>query len=438
MRRNILLIFCLVSLWANAANRRFAYVGKLGTDISFRLDLECEEYTGFVAGETTYYRKNGKTAVIKVFGQAYDTKQDDLELHALMLSEYNGTKVCGNYYIELDSKGNYISGTWALGDKGYEMNDIETLACAKTFVKPQEVPDATGVYEFTYDTDNQYMPEQGGMLQLYADRKNIAYTISQATPNIAEAEGTTSEFCTNYFFVSIANAQYTVYTYENAVFVKRHNPDDGPCSEFGFNADIAGVYVATGRQPEGDILDAFKAEKVFGGKLPCSVFELNEAWMDAVEGETTFPDLVALKDIDGDGNAEIIARYIAGKTDRYEVSGNRAVVFTVSDGVLTPVAMAVGDLEQLEIADGYVIRCVSNARATRVTYYYYKLSGSTVCQQAMMTEAEINNFTINGSTVKEKDFKKSVKIKNRQKVDLLDGMLEVPGNEKRNENAARG
>lgn len=438
MKKYIFILLSIITLSLHAENKRFSIKGKLGDEISFRLDLEEVEYHGFVIGETTYYRKNGKVSKIKVYGNGEHTEYDGSNYHSLTLTEYNGTKVCGVFYVLFDEDGNFDNGRWVWNDKSYEMNEIENLPTnnMKTYVKPVDLEKATGVYEFSFVTNNG--DERGGTLELYSERKNLAYHICQVNPNIAETQNTTSEFFQNFSYLTVANCHYMMSSYEGVVFVKANNYNSEPCEEFGAYSDIVGEYIATGKAPTGDILNSFQEERAFSEKLPCSVFELNEAWEKAVEGETTFPDVVLLKDIDGDGNNELIARYIEGKTERYEVSDNRSAVFTVSGGELIPVAIATNDLESIEIADGYVVKVKRNERGSRTTHQFLKLTNSSADSEASMTEAEINNFTIGGKTVKEKDFKKQIKIKNRKKIEDIDGWMTLPGNEKRNENAARG
>lgn len=439
MKHYILFLLFLFAISANADNKHYALQGKLGDNINFRLDLEEEQYTNNVFGETTYFRKDGKVSKIKVYGFAYDHEFVEGKLHSIELKEFLGTKVCGYWSILLNND-TFENGMWMLNGKMYDMNEIETLPTddAPSFIKPLNISDATGVYKFTYDSGNEEMPEYGGTVQFLTKKNNLAYTICQVTPNIAEVQNTTSEFYNNILYVRSGSRTYVIQTYEDAVFISHYFPTDPPSEDFGANADITGVYIPTGEQPTGEILDFYAEEEEFSKTIPCSVFDLNDAWYDALLGETTFPDELILKDIDGDGKNEIIARYIPDKTEMYEVTGKRSAVFVVDNGVPVCVAYTDNDRESLEIADGYVIKHVSNARGSRISNFYTKIEGSTIGAQAKSIEAEINSFTIEGNTVTKKNFNKQIKIKNNIRIEKLNDWITIPGNEKRNENAARG
>lgn len=441
MKKLILFLLCLISLSANADNKHYAFRGTLGENINFRLDLEEDTYHGIVMGQTTYYRNNGKIAKIKVYGNSKKSEEANTNLRFFILSEFNGTKVCGNFMIALEADGSFNEGYWSLGNKMYGMSNVEFLPTddAPTFFKPVDIKDAGGVYEFTYASGNADMPEYGGTLQLYPYREDIAYHVSQVTPNIAETMGKMSEIFENRFYFFVGRTSYDVFAFEDVVFVKRCNPQSGHPDSFGANADIEGYYIATGKEPEGEVTNLFDEEIAFCEKYQFSVFVLNALWMDVMGGETTFPDEIIMKDIDGDGKDEVIARYTEGKTEDYEVADNRYAIFTVDDdGMLELVAAAQGKLQELEIADGYVIKNTMNSRGSRTIRKYFQLIDSAVGLNATMSDAEIDSYTIDEKTVKEKDFKKQVKLKNVIKVTDLDDWMEVPGNIHRNETAARG
>ncbi len=443
MKKLILFLLFLISLSANAANKHYALRGTLGENIDFRLDLEEDAYHGIVIGQTTYFRKNGKISKINVYGNSEEETIDGRKYRSFRLCEFLGTKICGNFHFMINADGNIDSGCWTLGDKTYGMNDgmVELLDLDgyQTFFKPVDIENAGGVYKFSYASGNEGMPEYGGRIELYPYCKNVAYHICQVTPNIAETSGKMAEIFNNQFYLFVdGDIIYDVFAFEDVVFVKHTNSKSRHPESFGANADVEGIYIATDEALGEDVQKAFDEEINFTTNHPFSPFDLNEAWMEAVGGETTFPDEILMKDIDGDGNDEVIARYTAGKTEDYEVRGNRYVVFVVVGDLLDPVAVAQGDLENLEIADGYVVKNVMNSRNTRNIHNYFQLQNSAVFLKAIKTEAEINSFVIDDNTVKEKDFKKQIKIKNSIKITDLDGWQEVPGNVYRNETAARG
>lgn len=432
-------MFLLFPLGVNAETKHISMKGKLGESISFRIDLEHDIYMGTVMGETTYYRKNGKVSNIKVYGFATKTVIFDDDYFTLELDEFDGTKMCGHFYILVSSEGRFDNGQWSFGEKTLQMNEIENLPTnnAKNYLQPLNLVEAQGVYEYSVVSNSQTLPEYSGVLQIYVQRKNFAFSISTITPNIAETKQRTSEFFKEICYFYVGKILYNILSYRGAIFVKRVHENEGQNYEFGRNADIVGVYIPTGKEPTGDILNMFDEEKEFSkANLPCSVFELNEAWEEAIGGETTFPDEMIAKDIDGDGQKEFILRYIPNRTDMYEVSGKRSAIFAYKDGKLALVAKAEGEDESLSVADKYVIKIAK--RSSRISSTYYRLSSSKVDLKATKVDAEIDSYTIEGKTVNEKDFKKQVKAKNPINIKDLDGWIEIPGSQERNENAARG
>lgn len=451
MKKLFFILFSLFALVANAENKHYAIHGTLvdnstepgQAQVDFRLDLEELEYYNLVMGEVTYYRKSGRIAKIKVYGYGYDDEYVEGTFHALTLQEFTGTKICGYWSLLFDGD-SFVNGSWSLDpDKYYDMKDVEPIPTdnVKTFFQAVDLTEAGGVYKFSYDSYNSYNDiknEYGGTLELYAQGRNLSYSICQVTPNIAEVRNTSSEFWENKLYIDVADTYYTLFAFDGVMYVMHNNLAEGPSENFGANADIVGCYIATDEAVSDDVRNAFAEEEAFSADLPCTVFELNDAWYSFIGGETTFPDELILRDLDGDGSDEIIARYIPGKTDEYEVSGERYAVFVITEGSPVCVQYASEKNESLEIADGYVIKNTSNARGTRITHYFTKLVSSDVALQATMTEAEIDSWTINGSTVKAKDFKKQVKVNNRIRIEDLTGWRTIPGNQKRNENAARG
>jgi len=446
MRHALLSLLLLLTTAVHAADetRHISIEGYLNPDsIHFRLDLEEDKYEGFIAGETTYFRKKGKTATIKVWGRGSETEVEGQKVRTIVLSEFNGTKICGMFVLILNSDKTFREGCWTLDGKVREMFDVKNIASTqnKKFLVPVDITSATGVYEFSADSGNPTMPEYGGTLQLYVDGRNIAYSACQVTPNIADTHGKMSESWGNQFYFYAGSIYYLVYTYKGAAFVVRNRwTDNGEQNEeFGHNADIVGIYIATGEKPSGVVLEAFDEEKEFSqNHLPCSVFQLNDAWIESLGGETTYPDEVITKDIDGDGIKEIICRYTPDRTEGYEVSGKRSAIFAYENGTLMLVAKSDEDLEYLSIADQYVIKSSTNSRGSRTTHRFYYLFCGKISEKATMSDADIDSYTVDGKTVSEKEFKKQIKIKNRIKIDDLDGWLEIPGNVFRNEHAARG
>lgn len=237
-----LLLLCC-ALTASADVIPWAWEGKLGANISFRLEVE-ESTFGTLIGRTTYLRKNGTTAVIPCFGHRIDYDNDDSIV--FYLDEYDGTKQCGHFYIELRD-GVIQEGNWSLLDKTYAMNSIVDLDPAPgtehLYSPVSSVSEACGEYSFTYASGNDFMPEYGGSCTITKLGGNkIHWSMSQVTPNIAEAEGD-SELHGGYFEGRFGEFTFEAYVDRRFIYVK--NTNDGPVEmdEWGAWSTIEGVYV---------------------------------------------------------------------------------------------------------------------------------------------------------------------------------------------------
>lgn len=237
-----ILLFCC-ALTASADVTPWAWEGKLGANISFRLEVE-ESTFGTLIGQTTYFRRNGKTSVIPCYGQRIEYEDD--ESIVFLLDEYDGTKQCGHFYIDL-CEGKIVEGTWSLLDKTYEMEgmiDLEPVPGTEYLYRPiSSIDEACGEYTFTYASGNPYMPEYGGSCTITKTGPNtIHWSMGQVTPNIAEAEGD-SELHGAYFEGHFGEFTFEAYVDRRFIFVK--NTNDGPIQmdDWGAHSTIAGIYV---------------------------------------------------------------------------------------------------------------------------------------------------------------------------------------------------
>lgn len=231
----------LCTLLAFADVQNIACTGKLGTSISFRLDIQINNI-GAVAGQITYYRKDNSTRMIPVFGNKIGDEDDvDFTVYA---REYDGVKVCG--YITLDIKNErVVDGRWTLDTKDLAMNSLKEsdVKPGTRFFNPvTSVSKAVGSYSFSYNSGSTMMPEYGGSCELTNSNGKIAWSMGQVTPNIAEGEGV-SEFDCSQFDGEIDNFKFSAYVDERFVYVWRTNPEAGICHEFGNNATLEGIYV---------------------------------------------------------------------------------------------------------------------------------------------------------------------------------------------------
>lgn len=237
-----LLLFCC-TLAASADVTPWAWEGKLGQNIRIRLEIEQSTF-GTLIGQTTYYRKNGKTAVIPCYG--YSIENDDDDTIVFILDEYDGTKQCGHYYMTLQG-GELKSGSWSLLDKSYEMNsmvDLNPTPGTEHFYHPvSNIDEACGEYTFSYESGNAFMPEHGGNCTITKTGPNtIHWSMLQVTPNIAEAEGD-SEFNGSYFKGHFGEFTFEAYVDRSFIYVKNTNDSPIHMSDWGNRATIAGIYI---------------------------------------------------------------------------------------------------------------------------------------------------------------------------------------------------
>lgn len=226
----------------NAKTRRYAWKGKMGTNISFSLDLQ-ENKDGIIAGYTTYYRKNGKIAKIPVYGHK---EKDGNGNFVLSLDEFNGKTICGSYSINMNGT-TFKSGSWSYKDISYDLNEIAAISPTtdRSYLHPVESANAIAPYfAFEYETDNQDNPTRGGSCDIDIEQNNVLWHMSQVNPNIAEAEGDVT-LKNSYFYKTEGEYKFKAYVDKNFILVRRTNPEDGQVSSFGAWTTLDGTYVRT-------------------------------------------------------------------------------------------------------------------------------------------------------------------------------------------------
>lgn len=229
-----LLALCYVMI-AIASVKHYAWKGQLGTSINFKLEVQ-ENEMGAIAGQTTYYRKNGKISVIPVYGHRINYRD---ATSAIALNEYEGTKICGTFYILLKEK-TVIEGNWHLMDRSYKMYvQNVTPNQSQRFLQPiTSLTQAKGEYSFTYDCGLE--DPCGGSCTLKVFGNKLKWDMVQVTPNIAEGTGT-SMLQGSKFGGKTGNFHFVAYVDKHFVYVKRIN--DGPLDDFGAHATLEGIYV---------------------------------------------------------------------------------------------------------------------------------------------------------------------------------------------------
>lgn len=227
-------------LLAKADLTHYALEAKLGESIRVKLELQ-ENNFGVLAGQSTYYRKNGSQSVISVFGYRIDNDDDA----TLLLNEFDGIKICGDFTLTVKD-GEITEGRWALNDKSYEMNSIVKLSpdYSQRFFHPvSSASKAVGEYGFTYVGING--DERGGHCTLKMVGNRLKWDMQQATPGLAQGTGT-SVFADSGFKGREGTFKFEAYVDERFVYVKHLNPEDGGNEDWGAWATLQGLYVRKG------------------------------------------------------------------------------------------------------------------------------------------------------------------------------------------------
>lgn len=239
----ILILLLCSSLTASADVTPWAWDAKLGDNIRIRLEVE-ESTFGTLIGKTTYFRRNGKKAVIPCYGHCI--KHDDDERIHFLLDEYVGIEQCGHFYIII-LNGEIQEAYWTYHDKRYDMNSIVDLnptpGTEYNYSPISNINEACGDYFFIEKTGNDFFPEYMGSCTITKTGPNtIHWSMGQVTPNIAEAEGD-SEIDGAYFKGSFGNFKFEAYIDRRFIFVKNTNEAPFTMEDWGAWATIAGIYI---------------------------------------------------------------------------------------------------------------------------------------------------------------------------------------------------
>lgn len=238
----IVTLMMLCSMTMMAKITAYVWKGTLGTEIKFQLDVK-ENSFGALIGQTTYFRKNGKVARIKCYG--YRSVDSDGNVYFL-LDEFNGTKECGHFCIEM-TMGKFQFGSWSYGNKTLGMDLTEFPEPGKADIAFDPVTtakDAVGEYSFSYESNIEGMDDNGGtcLIKLAGDNR-IKWSMCQVTPNIAEAEGE-AEYGNGIFSGKHEEYTFDAYVDKDFIYVKKTCSAEVRESDFwGMGATIAGIYV---------------------------------------------------------------------------------------------------------------------------------------------------------------------------------------------------
>lgn len=234
----IMALLCSLEAAALTITDRYAWKGTLGQRTSFRLELE-QNANDLVMGQMTYYRRDGSVRKIAVYGTFIYSADGNW----MALQEFVGTKICGYMSIVVDGT-NMKEGTWSYGEKQLEMHDVQNVEMQhkQTFFQPADGKGLHGEFSFTYDSSNPNFPEYGGNAVIATSGQHLNWRMTQVTPNIAEGSGSTS-FTGNTFADTYGNFKFRAWVYKDVLYVKRTNPEDGDCEDFGAWATLEGIYI---------------------------------------------------------------------------------------------------------------------------------------------------------------------------------------------------
>lgn len=246
MKNLFLLLLTLVAMQIAAiaqttGYKYYAWEGKMGESISFRIELE-HAPNGLVKGETTYFRKNGKITDIPVYGKfmAFDG------VNELVLHEYDQRTQCGTIIITLEKDGKFKTGEWSNLEKTLEFNDITkqdfSFGKHETFFNPTIGAACNGEYGFKYKSGNPNNPEYGGYASLKVSGNTMNWEMNQVTPNIADGKGR-STINGNTFSGQTSNFKFKAYVYCDCLYVVCLNPEVGQFEDFGAWATLEGIYI---------------------------------------------------------------------------------------------------------------------------------------------------------------------------------------------------
>jgi len=241
MKKYLLVILMLCVQNVLMAQKKYSFRGKLGQNIAFRLDLE-QNKDGIIAGETTYYRKNGQVAKLRVYGWKKNAEsQGFYNGDALFLTEYDGTKQCGTFSFGVNAQGLPVEGSWSWHDKEFAFNSIEktVFPAGVTYFHPAKGTAINGEYSYSYTRSNG-MEDCGGTCVLKFINGKVRYEICAVTPNIAE-ENKTAMLNGSYFTGSHGEYRYKAYIDRNfvCIWATKH----GEVDDWGAWATIDGIYL---------------------------------------------------------------------------------------------------------------------------------------------------------------------------------------------------
>lgn len=221
------------------AQKKYSFCGKLGKNITFRLDLE-QNQDSIIAGETTYYRKNGKVAKIPVYGWLMSAaRQGYWNGDVLSLKEFNGNKECGNFMIALQPNGDVAEGRWYNSSKEFDINSVENTVfpAEVTFFHPAKGAAISGIYSFIEPSEGE---PHGGHCELTYQNNKVHYQISVSNPNIAETEKTA--LLKGSYFTG-AQDDYKFKAYIDRKFVVIWTTQNAQVDEWGAWSVLDGFFI---------------------------------------------------------------------------------------------------------------------------------------------------------------------------------------------------
>ena len=362
----LLLTICCTTAMAE----KYAFKGTINKTISFRLELQTNAF-GAVAGETTYYRKNGKVAHLPVYGSIEKDGRDLL----IFAHEYDGVDICGTFNLTI-ANGKLKEGKWNNDDKflTISVTSYPPLSEVHDYLQPVTSPkDAEGEYGFSYSRGDG-LDDGGGFCTIKANGKGITYEMSTVTPNIAELPERQATIVNSQVSGSYSNFRYKAYLDKNFVYVKRTNPDGGQVEDWGAHATVEGYYVKKHFRP-----------------LPVPMTEIQRAW------NNTFDDVplgcYLLHDIDGDGRDELFLANEQAYTGEMDSHGDCRAAYSVVNGKLHLIdctAGVTGGASEYELYVNQDKAALVQYHINHGSYEYY----ATILNHGRVTDCYIEEVTM--------------------------------------------
>lgn len=299
----LMALFCALSLtaWADADKGEFAIAGSLENGIQFRLDLNYYgESPAVVTGYTMYFRKDGSTSIIPVYGTWND--------EGVQLQEVIDNKECGNFAFSFNEShkatGSSVSGNWHLQGKYIAFQDVKVTEIAADYTMGRGFCNFLLPLQRTRTASGFYLLEE----ESGSRAVNVMVGKDSVTWSFTTIEG--GKVTCKMEFINrngqtlggkIGNFEFTAYTFDDFIYIRRTNPQAGRPDALPQGVTLEGFY------PKRSSFVSKSYEKIFPKKA-----DDEEDFVISAEG---FVEFLYIKEIPGRKNplTEIIQNYLIDK-----------------------------------------------------------------------------------------------------------------------------